>query len=1112
MVTNALTDRSERDVQSEDGPTAIDTPIEKEEEPSTSSRQVDGDRHTIREGTKDEEIKDIAIATLRHPPTKTNLDEFETPKERGEVDSSIARPVSPTPRAHHADDEFPREPAQTAQVSPIEIPSSASSSSAPGSEQGSDEESAWESDEASHQEFDSLFDEQSESGQSNAAIHSGPTSEFGLDGSTFSRPSLRAELVPRPSVTNRLEEGLEVDGLTMDSAQDIPSAFGSDSEQMRSEAEESSASRDTAAESLLSDNEGSGEDVDVLHAAQRRSSVQSPSSDPFGSSEAGELGDEAMQDLATAQLVADDGGSSKGVDILRDENAVQQSSSSQPLASNQTESQEVQKVLELRSQEISDNGAALDLDRKKGPAGLTKKESPPPSRYTEDSSEASDGEDKLKSSPEKELADSAVRQASPITRQQDMLLDAKLFHEDSMVVPTRGQEIRDRVESAGMLTSKKQQAVVEIIDLESGDEDDFDPQNVSREASQALVSENGTGLAPTNEAPTHETPQRLVADATNEHHTSMNKAYRPPTLPDSTGLVLKRVAVVEDSPPVGIHTELEAHKEVSEYEEGSRKQPPAAKMEGYQDELPLIEGALFQRSQGARLTIQEREPPSEEEPRLKQSAVAETGLKPIPIDELPSTVPDSFEDITSRSHLLTPSSSQRTNFVSQPSTLSLQSAPENDTLPTPRLTQATSAGIIPPQPLAPSQEPILTETTAPPKKTSALIERLKEMRRLSNQSPRPRSSNASVLDPWFAPKRLGQVVPDSEDESEAESSPESKAQMEIPKIVGRQLPETPEKALAKSFIRSPSQSKGISSVQSSPQYHPPSQPLPPGFRTNLSYFVPLASLPSHFATSVDILAITLSGTPVTRATSGPRDYHQTLYITDPSSSSLQHSITTAQIFRPSNRCFPLVEKGDALLLRDFRVQSFQKRPSLLSTESGAWAIFRKGADVQVRGPPVEFGAEERGFARGLWDWWASLGDDARKRLENAVPEYKKPNGTAKTTKSKAGANKSDAPIKKEGIEGIGVDLPGSQAKKRESMKERSLGLDGVEERDMVHESIEAPKRVLRARGVKGANGRSESARESRFGTVFTGGLGEPDETQGSAHELRDGKAYRDKRR
>ena len=168
--------------------------------------------------------------------------------------------------------------------------------------------------------------------------------------------------------------------------------------------------------------------------------------------------------------------------------------------------------------------------------------------------------------------------------------------------------------------------------------------------------------------------------------------------------------------------------------------------------------------------------------------------------------------------------------------------------------------------------------------------------------------------------------------------------------------------------------------------------------------------------------------------------------------------------------------------------------------------------MQIRGPPVEYGAAERGFARGLWDWWASLGDGERMRLETAVPEYKKPNGATKMTKSTAGGHKSDAAIKNEEIEGLGLDLSGSQSERRESVKERSVALDGAEERDTVYESIEAPRRVLRARGAKGANGRSESARESRFGTVFTGGLGEPDETQGSAHELRDGKAYRAKGR
>lgn len=1118
VATNALTDRGELRARSEDDPTVKDMSVQEREESSILLSQVDGGRHMVDEVAKDENGGMTTIITGITPhTTNTDLNKVEILEEHGEVDNSIPRPTSAVYKADYVGHEVSQERAQIAQTSPsapIEISSSASSSSAPESYQEPDGESDQVSDNASHQESDSLFDEQSESGQSNLAMYSGHTSDFGLDGSTFSRPPPPAEFAPSPGVIDRIEEGVEADRLNTDNARDIPSPLQGDVEQIENQAEKPSISGDSAADLLLSDNVGSGEDIDMLEghdAAQPRPGVQLPSLDQLGSPEAGEIDDEAMKNPAAAQLLADDVGSMRDVDSLQDESAVQRSLSNPSSSSNQFQSQGSQEELMLRSLVTPDDEAAPELVPEQCPAEFLEEESPSSSREKDDLSGAFDEEDTLETSLEKDLADSAVRHESPNTRQQEMALDARLPQEDSKILPTQSHDVRDRAESVGMLISEIQQTTVEIIDLESGDENDISPQNIGQEDLQALVDKDDSEFAPTNKVSAHETRLPLDSDAGNEQQTLKYEAYRLSTPPASTGLVLKSVAVVEELPPVDIRIESEAHEEAFEPErEGSRKQSPAAIIEGYEEELSLTEEAQFQRLQEARLQSKEHELSSKEEPRLKRSLIAETELKSIPIDELPSTVPDSFGGIKSKSQLLTPSSTQQTDFISQPSSVSLHLTSEGDTLPTPRLTQGTSAGIVPPQPLAPIEVPTLFETTVPPKKTSALIEKLKEMRRLSNQSPKPRSSDASVLDPWFAPKQSSQVVPDSEDESEAESSPEREAQTEIPKIGGRQLPQTPEKPLAKTFIRSP-QPNYISSIQSSPQYLPPSQPSPPGFRTNLSYFVPLATLTSHFATTVDILAIALSSTPVTRATSGPRDYTQTLYITDPSSSALKHSITTAQIFRPNNRCFPLVDKGDALLLRELKVQHFQRRLSLLSTESSSWAVFRKGADVQIRGPPVELGAEERGFARGLWDWWASLGDDARKRFENAVPEYKKPNGTAKTTKSKAGGDKSDAPIKKEEIEGLGVDLPGSQAKRRESMKKRALGLDVVEEREVVHESIEAPKRVLRARGAKDANGRSESARESRFGTLFIGGLGEPDETQGSAHELRDGKAYRDKR-
>lgn len=1054
---------------------------------------------------QDEDVGNSTVATPRKPPTKTNLDESEMATEPEEVDNSTARAMSlRTPIIDNADDAASQKPAQVTKSSPsahIEILSSASSSSASESDQESDDELDQRSDDGSHWESDNLYRGQSESGRSNAAMYSGPASDFGVDGSIFSRPPQFAESAP-PSVTSTLEEGLEVDSMNTDDAQDTPSTSEGHVQLVGSEIEVASISRDYDAELSLSDNQRSEEGIDMLDAAQRRASVQLPSSDPLGSSETRERDDETMTDPAAAHLLGDAGGSSEDVHSPQDDVAVQRSSSNLPPSIDQFESQETQEKIKLRPQEMPHNEAVLDLKPEKSPADSPQVLSPPSSREQEYLSEASDKQHALETSPEKALAELAVvRQESPVKCQQEMEQYVKLSQQDSKTTPSTGREIRDDPESAGKLTSKIQQTTVEIIDLESDDEDDTSPQIFVQEGFKALVDKIDSDFAPTDEKLAPGTTLPSVSDARNEHQSSMPKADRLSTPPDSTGLVLKFV----------VQTEPDAPQETFvPGEEGFRKQSPFARIEGDPEEPPSIEKALFQRSHEARPGGQERELSSDTGTRPKQSATGENKLQPTPVDELPSTVPDSFADTTSKSQLLTPSATQRPSFVSQSSIVSLSSTPEDNALPTPQLTQGTSAEAVPPQPFAPPHESSLIKKPAPPKKTSALIEKLKEMRRLANQNPKTRSSDASLLDPWFAPKRLSQVVPDSEAESEAESSPERETQEQVLNARSGQLPQTPEKPLAKSFIRSP-RMKHISSIQSSPQYLPPSLPPPPGFRTNLSYFVPLATLPSHFGTTADVLAIALSSTPVTRATSGPRDYSQTLYITDPSSSVQQNLVTTAQIFRRKNRCFPLVEKGDALLLRDFKVQPFQKRLSLLSTESSAWAVFCKGAGVQIRGPPLEFEAAERAFARWLWQWWASIGDGARMRLEDAVPEYKRPDGTAKETKTKAGEKKSDAPIKIEEIEGLGVDLPGSQTKRRESTKERPLGLDGVENRDMVHESIEAPKRVLRARGAKGANGRSESARESRFGTVFVGGLGELDETQGSAHELRDGKAYRDKK-
>ena len=1059
--------------------TAKDASVEDSEGPPTSLGQVNAGDQVIHEDPEDGNIRNIAIATPETPRTKSDLNEVA-------VEASTTRPTSPTSDAHSVGDEDSREPAEAVQASPpasVEISSPASSLSTPRNDPDLDEESDQASDDETHKEPDSLFDEQSEFGQSNAAVPSGPVSDVGLDGSTFSRPPPSVELAMPPSIVKMLEEGLEAGSTNADDAQHSSLPLQSDIEQTGSEAEEPSVSKHLASGSLISADEASEQDTESFEdhdAAQRRSSVQAPSPDQLGSPDTAVVGDQASKSPAAAQLFPSNQDSWKDARAYQDDR-VPRSSSNLLSSPHDFEIQKPQESLVLSSQELSDEKAAPELISKHDvpkhvAADSTERMSPSSSVEEIDSLAASDVEDTLDASPEKGPLDSTVQQESRSSNQQDIVLDAKLYQEHPRTVEPQGQEVKERADRSSTMPSAPsvlQPSTVEIIDLESDDGDiDVDLDDVVQKDFQATADESDFELNPTHKVSADETPLIIASDASNEDQTSIDEVSSLSTIPEFTQLVLKSATEVKDFPP---------------------------------EEAPLVQSEAASKSL-------ERELPSEEKPHLKESAIVETELMSIPTDELPSTVPDSFDELKFKSQLLTPRLTQHTNLASQSSSVSLHSAPEDDTLPTPRLTQAASVEPMPPQRLTSPEEPITTQTPAPPKKKPTLIERLKEIRRLANQSPKPRPSDASILDPWFAPRRLSQVVPDSEEGSEAESSPERKAQVRAPEIASEHLPQTPEKPLAKSFIRSPPQLKDISSIQSSPQYLPPSQPPPPGFRTNLSYFVPLATMPSHFATTVDVLVIALSSTPVTRATSGPKDYNQSLYITDPSSLTLQHTVTTAQIFRPNNRCFPIVEKGAALLLRDFKVQPFEKRLLLLSTESSAWAVFRKGADVQIRGPPVEYGAAERGFARGLWDWWASLDDGTRRLLETAVPEYKKPNGATKMTKSTAGGNKSDAAVKKEEIEGLGLELSSSQSKRRESAKERSVALDGVEERDMVYESIEAPKRVLRARGAKGANGRSESARESRFGTVFTGGLGEPDETQGSAHELRDGKAYRAKGR
>ncbi|MCJ1380756.1 hypothetical protein MMC17_003865 [Xylographa soralifera] len=174
-----------------------------------------------------------------------------------------------------------------------------------------------------------------------------------------------------------------------------------------------------------------------------------------------------------------------------------------------------------------------------------------------------------------------------------------------------------------------------------------------------------------------------------------------------------------------------------------------------------------------------------------------------------------------------------------------------------------------------------------------------------------------------------------------------------------------------------------------------------GFRTQFSYFAFLSTLQEHFNSTIDVLATVLSSTKASRATKGPRDYHLTVFVADSSSAltSTIPSCTTVQIFRPYKQALPILRTGDALLLRNFKVQMQKHDPMLLSTEYSAWAVFREDTDVQIRGPHVEFGEEEIGFAKDLTEWWHSLGSEDQSQLASSVPQAESSSrGTPKAKK------------------------------------------------------------------------------------------------------------------
>lgn len=141
---------------------------------------------------------------------------------------------------------------------------------------------------------------------------------------------------------------------------------------------------------------------------------------------------------------------------------------------------------------------------------------------------------------------------------------------------------------------------------------------------------------------------------------------------------------------------------------------------------------------------------------------------------------------------------------------------------------------------------------------------------------------------------------------------------------------------------------------------------------------------------VDVIAVVTSPTKhPQRARAGPRDYYTVMHMADPSThDSTQRSTapnnsskfgkftsaTQVEIFRPFKLSLPAAERGDVVLLRNFVVKSRNGNSYLLSGQASAWMVWRWSDDSpkpveERKGPPVEFGDEERTKAKELRTWW-----------------------------------------------------------------------------------------------------------------------------------------------
>ncbi|OCT52630.1 hypothetical protein CLCR_09445 [Cladophialophora carrionii] len=252
-------------------------------------------------------------------------------------------------------------------------------------------------------------------------------------------------------------------------------------------------------------------------------------------------------------------------------------------------------------------------------------------------------------------------------------------------------------------------------------------------------------------------------------------------------------------------------------------------------------------------------------------------------------------------------------------------------------------------------------------------------RRVSQRLSARKSAMASnISSPYFTPRKPA-PAPSSSPTRKENIQPASPDRSDLRSSPVRERKKTP---VPSAFFQE-AEPNGIDITPISPnsQAKRPTSRRHTGITTPLAYYAHLSSLHEHFSQVVDIIGVcTESSAPPQRSRSGPKDYHTTLRLADPSLTPDRHAPVHAQIFRHVMNAIPTSTSGDVLILRNFKVQTSERKFMLLSTETSSWAVFQakpgstmSWSDVIISGPPIEYGPAETSRVKLLFSWWNSAG-------------------------------------------------------------------------------------------------------------------------------------------